>query len=204
MAVREKDLLKPLNYFYLETHYCVFQIFIFFGEKRKMKKYSIIITIVFLVAAALAFLFWRQNSKIHSLETELLGAQTTISLQDSKIKEQLSVISLLEVDNKNKETSIEALQTKINLSQKNCEELIENFGQLSEVSNQIGKSFSDSSAREIEILLPSEVLPSAEVSAVEKIPLSSKSTEGETVHVLNQEGSKSYIKLRNNILRNYR
>lgn len=97
-----------------------------------MNNYKVIICLVLIIL--LGLLFWRMNSKINSLEQDLLTAEFTISQQDNKIKEQLTEINLLMGDLEVRENTILALQEQINSDKLNIEILVNNMTKLDSIS----------------------------------------------------------------------
>ena len=183
-----------------------------------MNNYKIIFLV--LVAAAIAFFVWRQNEQIHSLEQKVAAYELTIQQQDNKLKEQLTQISILETDTKNKEIAIGSLQTKIDLSTKNCQDALQNLIDLSEISGGVANQIK--LPPEVEVALEEFVekkssaaentnqtqnlaagLPTSSISITNQLTNDNKQKDPPT-YVLNKKASKSYVDLRNRIYSKYR
>ena len=146
-----------------------------------------------------SFIFWRETV-INNLEKTIISKENTISLQDNKIKEQLSTINLLEENSKNLNTSIEALQLQLSESKINCNELLGNLNKLHEIS-AAGK----------ECPLPKPIIKEVEKVVIQEVPIilnqecpTVNNSNEEEIHVVDQETSNKFINLRNGIITKYK
>ena len=143
-----------------------------------MQNYKTIILLGILIVTGI--FFWWQMYQIDSLEKEVLVLKQTIQNQDNKIKEQISLINMLEAESKTKETAISGLQELIAKNQENCQETINNMNKIGLITSE-GKS----------IEIPTQV----------KTDNSQKEIR---INVVDEETGKKFINFRNNILSNYK
>lgn len=109
-----------------------------------MLNYKILILVI--IAFGVSCYIWFLKSRISDLEYGIIEKEKIISEQDSKLKEQLSTILILETDLKTKKQTIQALELKNNNSTQQCHEMIKNMM----IIDDIGETIKESNVLETE------------------------------------------------------
>lgn len=82
----------------------------------------------------LGSIIYKQQAEVNQLELNLLSAQSTITQQENKIKEQLTEINLLVSDLEVRDKAVSALQYELKEIKEDVDNLLNNMTSLESIS----------------------------------------------------------------------